>query len=260
MKKKHFFFFIVFCLTSLLYAQSDFFKTYDGVEISYTDQGFGKPVLLIHGFINSRKSWDNTILKKQLLEKGYRVIVPDLRGNGTSGKPQNDDAYKNDAEVKDLQLLMTHLNTKKYYAIGYSRGSIVLAKLLTVDKRIDKAVLGGMGVDFTNPDWDRRILFMKAFAGEITEETKGAVAYAKTINADLHSLHLQQKHQPVTSISELKSVEAKILVIAGDKDLDNGEPKQLQKIFKRGKLVIVPGNHNGTYKTAAFAEAILKFL
>jgi pimeloyl-ACP methyl ester carboxylesterase len=251
---------ILVCLTSLVYAQSNFLKTHDGVEISYTDEGFGKPVLLIHGFINSRKSWDNTVLKEQLLEKGYRVIVPDLRGNGTSGKPQNEEAYQNDAEVKDLQLLMSHLNTKNYYAIGYSRGSIVLAKLLTADKRIDKAVLGGMGIDFTNPDWDRRIMFMKAFDGEITEETKGAVAYAKSIKADLRSLHLQQKYQPVTSISELKSVGTKILVIAGDEDLENGDPKQLQKTFKKGKLVIVPGDHNGTYKTKAFSETILKFL
>ena len=67
-------------------------------------------------------------------------------------------------------------------AIGYSRGSIVLAKLLTKEKRISKAVFGGMGLDFTNPDWERRIAFADAFSGrtEPNTMTKGAIKYAMT--------------------------------------------------------------------------------
>lgn len=245
---------------SNLYGQTNFFKSFDGAEITYTDEGFGQAVLLIHGFINSGASWEKTQLKKDLLEKGYRVVVPDLRGNGGSDKPQDDDSYKDNAEVKDLKLLMSHLNSKEFYAVGYSRGSIVLAKLLTKEPRIKKAVFGGMGVDFTNPDWDRRIMFMEAFDGNTTDETQGAVDYAKSIEADLRSLHLQQKHQPVTSVEELALVKTKILVIAGDKDVDNGSPKSLHNIFNKSKLVIVPGDHNGTYKTAEFSKTILSFL
>ena len=133
---------------------------------------------------------------KTLINEGYKVIVPDLRGNGDSDKPQDEKAYDNDAEVKDIMQLIDHLGVRKYTAIGYSRGSIVLAKLLTKDKRVDKAVLGGMGVDFTNPDWDRRIQFSNAFNGQTNEMTQGAVDYATSINADLRSLHLQQKFQP----------------------------------------------------------------
>ena len=241
-------------------AQTNYFKSFDGTKITYTDEGFGKAVLLIHGFINSGSSWKNTPLKMDLLEKGYRVVVPDLRGNGNSDKPQEDIAYQDDAELKDLIQLMNHLHIKEYNAIGYSRGSIVLAKLLTKKPKIKKAVLGGMGIDFTNPDWDRRIMFMEAFAGNTTEATVGAVDYAKSIGADLRSLHLQQKYQPVTSVEELASVKTKVLVIAGDKDLDNGNPERLKNAFKKSKLVIVPGDHNGTYKTEEFSEAILSFL
>lgn len=101
---------------------------------------------------------------------------------------------------------------------------------------------------------------MKAFDGEVTEETKGAVAYAKSVGADLRSLHLQQKYQPVTSIEELGAIKTKILVIAGDKDLENGNPELLHKAFGKSKLIIVPGDHNQTYKTEAFSKAILNFL
>ena len=257
------FFFLIFissCKSSETKIIESPFSSFDETKIAYTDEGDGEPVLLIHGFISNGSSWNKTVLKKSLIDQGYRVIVPDLRGNGKSDKPQNAKAYQNDAEIKDLIGLADYLQLDSYMTIGYSRGSIVLAKLLTKENRISKAVIGGMGVDFTNPDWDRELMFAAAFRGETTPETEGAVAYAKSINADLKSLHLQQKHQPVTSVAELKTIKAKVLVIAGKEDTDNGHPKALQKAIPKSRLKIVPGDHNGTYKTAKFSKAICSFL
>ncbi len=241
-------------------GQVNFMTSFDDNRIAFTDEGSGFPVLLIHGFINDGGMWERSVLKKQLLAQGYRVIVPDLRGNGKSDKPENEEAYNNDAEVQDLSLLIAHLKIQELHAVGYSRGSIVLTKLLSQDDRIRKAVLGGMGVDFTNPQWDRRIMFMNAFNGKITEETKGAVAYASSIKANLRILHLLQKYQPVTGLSELKKITAQVLVIAGDEDLDNGNPEELKNEIPKSELKIVSGNHNETYKTIPFSAAILKFL
>lgn len=241
-------------------AQTKYFTSFDDTKIAYTDEGEGKPVLLIHGFIQSRKSWDETKLKEALLAKGYRVIIPDLRGNGDSDKPQDDDAYEKDAEVMDLLFLMAELRIPKYFAVGYSRGSIILAKLLTKSRRIKRAVLGGMGIDFTNPNWRRRIMFRNAFGGKLTEETEEAVSYAKSIGADMRSLHLQQKYQSVTTKGQLQYVKAKVLILAGDEDKDNGDPVDLSNAIPKSKLKIVEGNHKDTYKSKAFSDAILSFL
>ncbi|WP_394750656.1 alpha/beta fold hydrolase [Spongiimicrobium salis] len=247
--------FVVYCQ-----GQQKSFQSFDGIKIAYSDEGKGFPVLLVHGFINTGASWNKTMLKKELLAKGYRVIAPDLRGNGASDKPQKEDAYKHDAELKDLLALIAHLGLQEYDAVGYSRGSIVLAKLLTQESRIKKAVLGGMGVHFTDPNWDRRLLFMEAFAGNITPETEGAVTYAKSIKADIRSLHLQQKYQPVTSKEALQKIKTKVLVLAGDEDKDNGAPSDLQRAIPKSVLQIVKGDHNGTYKTAEFSQAVIAFL
>lgn len=238
------------------------FHSFDNIKIAYTDEGTGKPILLVHGFISSGSSWQNTALKKLLLVNGYRVIVPDLRGNGKSDKPSDEEAYKNNAEIKDLIALLDHLNIKSLTAIGYSRGSIVLAKLLTQESRIKKAVLGGMGVDFTNPNWDRRIAFADAFTGRapLNEMTEGAVNYAKSIKADIQALGFLQDYQPVTSTEELNKIKIKTLVICGDEDLDNGSPQQLQSELPNSELIIVKGDHNNTYKQDNFAEAIISFL
>lgn len=237
-----------------------YFTSFDGVKIAYTDEGKGHPVVLIHGFISNASSWDRTVLKQKLLDGGFRVIIPDLRGNGNSDKPQVSTAYANNAEVKDLIGLSDHLKLNSYTGIGYSRGSIILAELLTQEKRMSKAVLGGMGLDFTNPDWDRRIMFAEAFDGKVTSETQGAVDYAKSIDADLKVLSFLQQHQPSPSVKALNEVKTSTLVIAGDLDSDNGNPKDLQLNLMNSELKIVSGDHNNTYKGNEFAMAIMKFL
>jgi len=209
----------------------------------------------------SYTSFDGTPLFKSLVAKGYRVIVPDLRGNGSSDKPQEEKAYQANAEVKDLRGLIDALGIAKYSAIGYSRGSILLSKLLTMDDRIEKAVIGGMGLDFTNPNWDRRIAFAKAFDGHVTKETADAVDYAMRIKADFRSLHLQQKYQPVTTMVELSNLNvSSILVIAGDLDTDNGSPLELKEAIPNASLILVPGDHNTTYRTINFSKAVLQFI
>ncbi len=159
-------------------------------------------------------------------------------------------------------LLADHLQLETYSTIGYSRGSIVLAKLLTQDQRITKAVFGGMGFDFTNPQWDRRVAFADAFGGrvDLTELTEGAVNYAKSINADLKVLGWLQDFQPVTSAEELKQINIDCLVICGDQDKDNGDPKELSDHLPNSQLVIVEGDHNKTYTQENFAVEVMKFL
>lgn len=258
---KHGFFLLALLLTcSSLQGQTKYFTSFDDTKIAYTDEGKGKPILLIHGFINTRKNWDKSELKKELLAEGHRVIAPDLRGNGDSDKPQDDEAYKQDSEILDLMFLMAELKIRKYTAVGYSRGSILLARLMTKDRRLKKAVLGGMGIDFTNPLWKRRLMFRDAFFGKPNAETQGAVDYAKSVGADLKSLYLQQKYQPITTQKQLAQIKIKVLVVAGDEDLDNGDPKTLHEAIPKSKLKIVPGDHNNTYKTSVFAKAVLDFL
>jgi len=253
---------LVLQLPTIAQENLDTFSSFDNTSIAYKDEGNGKVVILIHGFISNGSSWYDTVVKKTLVDVGYRVIIPDMRGNGHSEKPQHATAYKNNAEVKDIIALVDYLKIDDYIAIGYSRGSIILAELLTQDNRITQAVLGGMGLDFSNPNWDRRIIFADAFSGRkpLNDMTKGAVNYAKSINADLKILGLLQDYQPSTSVDRLKQITTKTLVVAGDQDKDNGNPEALKNAMGNAILVIVPGDHNTTYREDAFAKAVLQFI
>ncbi len=229
MKSKSFVFAIVLFASNLLSytsnAQTDtghFFTSFDSSKIYYEVRGNGFPVILVHGFIVNGESWKRTAVYKDLIDSGYKVITLDMRGNGKSDKPHTVEAYANDAEAKDIMGLANMLHLNNYNVIGYSRGSIITARLLVLDKCISKAVMGGMGADFTNPEWPRRQMFYRALMGDTVKELEGMVKHVKEAGLDQLALAYLQKEQASTSKEALNKVKQPVLIICGDKDTDNG--------------------------------------
>ena len=51
----------------------------DGIALAYLREGAGGyPLLLVHGYPETKRIWWRNV--KPLVEAGYEVIVPDLRG------------------------------------------------------------------------------------------------------------------------------------------------------------------------------------
>lgn len=259
-----FFYLIAFYLLNVsVFAQADsgaYFKSFDGTNIYYEVKGNGDPVLLVHGFIVNGQSWKRTELYKDLLAQGYKVIILDQRGNGFSDKPHDSLAYDNDAEAKDIMGLLKHLKIKKYSAVGYSRGSIIVARLLILDKNIHKAVMGGMGAEFTNPLWPRRIMFYHALRGDSVPELQAMVNNVKKQGLDQQALAYLQRSQPSTSKEDLGKVKQPVLIICGDKDSDNGSAKELADLFKHPTYKITPGDHGNASRTKEFSKEVILFL
>jgi pimeloyl-ACP methyl ester carboxylesterase len=122
-------------------------STFDsnGVKISYTVEGKGEPVLLIHGFAaNGDFNWRRPNVIKALAEK-YQVITIDNRGHGKSEKP-HDTAKYGEEMAEDAIRLLDHLGIKKAHVVGYSMGGMITAKILTSHPdRLLSATLGGHG-------------------------------------------------------------------------------------------------------------------
>ena len=57
------------------------------IELYYDDHGTGRPVVLIHGWPLSGRSWESQV--PALIDAGYRVITYDRRGFGNSSQPWN---------------------------------------------------------------------------------------------------------------------------------------------------------------------------
>ena len=71
------------------------------IELYYEYHGSGSPVVLIHGWPLSSRSWENQV--PALVDVGYRVVTYDCRGFGSS--PQPWDGYDYDTFAQDLDAL-----------------------------------------------------------------------------------------------------------------------------------------------------------
>jgi pimeloyl-ACP methyl ester carboxylesterase len=261
--------FIVTLITILilnvrLFAQTSegsYFTSFDNTKIYYEVKGAGYPVILIHGYTGTSQGWKTAPVYNNLLAAGYMVIIIDQRGNGRSDKPHNETAYANDAEAKDIMGLVSFLNIKQYYAVGYSRGSIIASRLLVLDKRLHKAIVGGMGDAYTSADWPRRIHIYRALMGDTTlHDVDDVMKWINSQPFDKLALAYQQKYQPVTSISELAAVKIPVLIIRGTEDKENGSETGLNKLIPGSGLAYVPGNHNTAMRAPEFSDAVIKFL
>ena len=262
---KRFFILFLFALSVVPYssnAQTDsgqYYTSFDNTKIYYEVQGTGKPVVLVHGFITNGESWKKTLVYHDLIASGYQVITFDMRGNGRSDKPHTAEAYAHDAEAKDIMGLLDKLGIKAYDVAGYSRGSIITSRLLVLDPRVNRAVIGGMGSDFTDPEWPRRKMFYRALMNEPVKELEGMVKYVKDSKLDQLALAYLQKEQPSTSKEVLSKLTKKVLVICGTEDSDNGSAESLAKIIPGAVFESVPGDHGGALRTKEFSEKVLKF-
>ena len=108
------------------------------IELYYEDHGTGKPVVLIHGWPLSGRSWEKQV--PVLLDAGYRVITYDRRGFGDSSKPTF--GYDYDTFADDLHSLMTELNLREATLVGFSMGGGEVARYIGTygSERVSKAV------------------------------------------------------------------------------------------------------------------------
>ena len=103
----------------------------DGVDIAYSLCGQGDPVLLLHGFPQTRAMWRPV---EQTLATAYTVVVADLRGYGASSKPAQDRphdsaAYSFRAMGGDMLALMQALGHPQFHLVGHDRGARVAHRM-----------------------------------------------------------------------------------------------------------------------------------
>lgn len=92
----------------------------NGISMHVIDEGAGPCVLMLHGFPDSARLWRNQI--GPLLEAGYRVVAPDLRGFGQSDAPEGVEAYSMLNIMEDLRQLLEKLEIEKAHFVGHDFG------------------------------------------------------------------------------------------------------------------------------------------
>jgi haloacetate dehalogenase len=113
-----------------------------GTTIHVLRKGAGRPLLLLHGYPETHLTWHK--VAPQLAEQ-FSVVVPDLRGYGDSGKPQDGHRHENysfRAMAQDQVDVMRHYGHERFLVVAHDRGARVAHRLcLDHPERVEKACL-----------------------------------------------------------------------------------------------------------------------
>jgi haloacetate dehalogenase len=99
------------------------------ITIAYQQAGNGPPLLLLHGFPQSKIIWHAVA---PFLTKHFTVIASDLRGYGESSKPAGRADHSNYSKrslAHDQLNLMKHLGFDSFHLVGHDRGGRVAHRL-----------------------------------------------------------------------------------------------------------------------------------
>ena len=101
----------------------------NGIEIAAWTGGSGPPLLLLHGYPQTRAIWHRVAPR---LARRFTVVASDLRGYGDSGKPASapDHApYSKREMARDQVELMRALGHATFFLVGHDRGGRVAHRL-----------------------------------------------------------------------------------------------------------------------------------
>lgn len=240
------------------------FQGRDGVELAYREVGEGRPVILIHGFFsNATINWIKYGTAQALVERGFRVVMPDLRAHGSSGKPHDPAAYYPDVLPEDGEALVEHLGLTDYDLGGYSLGGRTVARMLVRGARPRRAIIAGMGLDGILHPRNNREHFVdvlstdKTFAHGTPEFM--TQAFLRTTGGDPKALIHVVDTQVDSSLDDLAAIPVPTAVVLGTED-DNGPGPGLADALGEGYFIPIPGTHMAAVTRPELGQAIGDFL
>jgi pimeloyl-ACP methyl ester carboxylesterase len=246
-------------------ASVHFWTASDGADLAWHEVGEGRPVVLLHGlFSDAAMNWIKFGHAARIASEGFRVIMPDLRAHGQSGRPHGEAYYPHGILARDLRELVARLELTEFDLGGFSLGARTTVEAVGEGMRPRRAVLGGAGLEGLR-NWKRR----KNFFVE-------AIALFDTVQrGDPHWLSIQfmksQKVDRIASAQLLESFEDAFierlqaftmptLVVCGSEDDDNGSAEELANVLPHAVFEEVPGTHMSSVTKPELGEAIAKFL
>jgi len=262
------------------------------IELHFEDYGAGKPVVLIHGWPLSARTWENQV--PALVAAGFRVIMYDRRGFGASSQPWA--GYDYETLTADLDSLMRHLDLRDATLVGFSMGGGEVARYVGKHgtERVSKAVFAAAIPPYLfkskdNPDGGLddstiagfeegvkgdRLAFLEHFtklffsAGKDLKVSEAQRQYARDIAAFASAkgtLDCIGAFGRTDFRDDLKKFNIPTLVIHGDSDAIvpfEVSGKRTAAAIPGAKLVVIKGGPHGINASHAdaFNKELLAFL
>lgn len=239
----------------------------DGIQLAWRECGKGRPVILLHGlFSDAQMNWIKFGHAERIAASGFRVIMPDLRAHGLSGKPHEQVHYPQLVLVRDLKELIEELDLTDFDLGGFSLGARTTIEAVIGGVRPRRAILSGTGLDVLT-NWERRSNFYTTAISKFGNVSRDdphwfAIQFMKTMKIDLEAarLLLGTMHDREDKHALVDAFTMRTLVLCGVEDHDNGSAPELASVLPDAQYVEVPGTHMSSVTKPEFGEAIASFL
>jgi pimeloyl-ACP methyl ester carboxylesterase len=246
-------------------AEVHYWLTSDAVDLAYRELGEGMPVVLLHGlFSDAYVNWIKFGTAAKIAANGCRVIMPDLRAHGLSGKPHGHEFYPQGVLARDLRELVAHLDLSDFDLGGFSLGARTTVEGIGEGLKPRRAVLGGAGLEGLR-HWQRRKDFFLDAIRLFDTVKRGdphwiSIQFMKSQGIDrVAAASLLESFQDA-SVEWLDAFTMPTLVVCGDQDHDNGSGEELANVLSHGIFHEIPGTHLSSVTRPEFGDVIASFL
>ena len=233
------------------------------IRMYYEVKGSGPVLVLLHGGAGNGEQFSRQV---PAFEKHFRLVVPDMCAQGRTTDREGALTYH--AMAEDVIALMDRLGVKRFDIMGWSDGGVT-----------------GLDLAIHHPDRLRRLVTFGAnfspdglqAADVAWNDTATAAAFGDGMRAGWSRLSPQPDHyeaamnkiiqmwktQPRFTAAELRSIQAPVLICAGEHDLIRLEhTRALAAAIPGARTWIVPGASHGAMleKPAEVNAQVIRFL
>jgi pimeloyl-ACP methyl ester carboxylesterase len=249
-----------------------------GLVLDYVEQGdpAGVPVLLLHGYTDSRRSFDEVL---PLLPASIHAFALSQRGHGDSDRPAA--GYRPHDYAADLTAFMDALGIEAAVIAGHSMGSSA-AQRFAIDH---PARCLGLALIASTTTW-RRSPFLVDLWDSVVSTLRDPIdpAFVREFQASprmspaLLEVAVQESLKLPACVwraalddllkadfsEELGKIEAPALIVWGDEDVvaPSSEQEPLAAAIAGSRLVVYPGTGHGLHweEPARFAGDLVAFV
>lgn len=251
----------------------------NGLEMYYEEVGTGAPLILLHGGTATGSSWQPYL---PVLEKHFRVIMPDSRGHGRTNNPGGKLSYSMMAD--DFAAFAQALGLTKPFIFGYSDGGQTGLEIgMRYPDLAGALVIGGATYQFSQLYYDmvNSFSFINNGAVDIEAIERDEPEWAASLKTEHGYPDDPSKWkmllEQITSLwltpldyllADLGKITAPALILVGDRD--GGVPVEqaveMYRTIPKAELMVLPNADHGSAGWLAsgpnplFTEGVSAFL
>jgi len=219
----------------------------DGLDVAYSVEGAGPPVVMLHGASSSaREDWSAQLPS---FRKAFRVYLPDARGHGGT-RWDAAQGFSNELLVADLEGFVDGLGLTTFHLVGFSLGAMTALTYATRHPaRLRTLLIAGIDTE-REPrasvarrlmDPDRIERDEPAWAAQLERRhgpVQGSGAWRSLMRAIAHDVATQ----PLLIPAALREIRVPTLLAYGDRDVFAPLPHvvALYRQLPEARLLVAP--------------------